>query len=116
EVEGNLRINSSMRLSGSLAYNDAKYDSYPTAPCVYQNGVAPPANCVEDIAGVRLPRAPKWSGAMTLNVDHPLESGMRLLADATVRARSGAFLEENLSPASYQEGFSKVDLRLGVAS
>ncbi|MNJ24614.1 Pesticin receptor precursor [compost metagenome] len=116
EAEGTLRISPSVTLSGSVAYNDAKYDSYPTAPCVYKNGVAPAANCVEDIGGVRLPRAPKWSGALTLNVDHPLENGMRLLADATVRGRSGTYLEENLNPRSYQEGFSKADLRLGVAS
>lgn len=116
EAEGAFRIHPSVTLSGSVAYNDAKYDSYPTAPCVYKNGVAPPANCVEDIGGVRLPRAPKWSGALTLNVDHPLDNGMRLLADATVRGRSGTYLEENLNPKSYQEGFSKVDLRLGVVS
>lgn len=116
EAEGTFRLHPSVILSGSIAYNDAKYDSYPTAPCVYKNGVAPPANCVEDIGGVRLPRAPKWSGALTLNVNHPLNNGMRLLADATVRGRSGTYLEENLNPLSYQEGFSKVDLRLGLAS
>lgn len=116
EAEGAFRIHPSVTLSGSVAYNDAKYDSYPTAPCVYKNGVAPPANCVEDIGGVRLPRAPKWSGALTLNVDHPLDNGMRLLADATMRGRSGNYLEENLNPKSYQEGFSKVDLRLGVVA
>lgn len=116
EAEGKLRINQSITLSGSLAYNDAQYDSYPTAPCIYKNGVAPPANCVGDIGGTRLPRAPKWSGAVTLNVNHPLENGMSLLADATVRGRSGAYLEENLNPRSYQEAFSKVDLRLGLAS
>jgi len=116
EAEGTLRINPSITLSGSLAYNDAKYDSYPTAPCIYENGVAPPANCVADIGGTTLPRAPKWSGALTLNVNHPLDNGIRLLADATVRGRSGTYLEENLNPLSYQEGFSKVDLRLGLAS
>ncbi|MGH7018717.1 MAG: TonB-dependent receptor [Brevundimonas sp.] len=116
EAEGVFRLHPSVTLSGSIAYNDAKYDSYPTAPCVYKNGVAPPANCVEDIGGVRLPRAPKWSGALTLNVNHPLDNGMRLLADATMRGRSGSYLEENLNPLSYQEGFSKVDLRLGLAS
>ena len=116
EAEGVFRLHPSVTLSGSIAYNDAKYDSYPTAPCVYKNGVAPIANCVEDIGGTRLPRAPKWSGALTLNVNHPLDNGMRLLADATVRGRSGTYLEENLNPKSYQEGFSKVDLRLGLAS
>ncbi|MNL00719.1 Pesticin receptor precursor [compost metagenome] len=116
EAESTLRLHPSVTLSGSIAYNDAKYDSYPTAPCVYKNGVAPPANCVEDIGGVRLPRAPKWSGALTLNVDHPLDNGMRVQADATVRGRSGTYLEENLNPKSYQEGFSKVDLRLGLVS
>lgn len=116
EAEGMLRLHPSVTLSGSLAYNDAKYDSYPTAPCVYKNGVAPPANCVEDIGGVRLPRAPKWSGALALNVDHPLDNGMRVQADAAVRGRSGTYLEENLNPLSYQEGFAKVDLRLGLVS
>ncbi|WP_158255957.1 MULTISPECIES: TonB-dependent receptor [unclassified Brevundimonas] len=116
EAEGTLRLHPSVTLSGSIAYNDAKYDSYPTAPCVYNNGVAPPANCVQDIGGTRLPRAPKWSGALTLNVDHPLDNGMRVQADATVRGRSGTYLEENLNPRSYQEGFSKVDLRLGLVS
>lgn len=116
EAEGVLRLTPSVTVSGSIAYNDAKYDSYPTAPCIYRNGQAPAANCVEDIGGTRLPRAPKWSGALSVNMDHPLENGMRVLADASVRGRSGTYLEENLSPNSYQEGFSKVDLRLGLAS
>lgn len=116
EAELNWRLSPSLRLSSSLAYNDAKYDSYPSAPCVYKNGTAPAANCVEDIGGTRIPRAAKWSGAATLSLDHPLANGFRLVGDASVRARSGAYMEENLSPASYQEGFAKVDLRLGMAA
>ena len=116
EVEGKWRISSSVSLSGSVAYNDATFDSYPTAPCIWKNGVAPAANCVEDIAGETLPRAPKWSGSLNLNVDHPLPNGMRFLADATWRGRSGTYLEENYSPASYQDSFHKFDLRLGVAA
>lgn len=116
EVEGRWQLNSSVSLAGSLAYNDATYDSYPTAPCVWKNGVAPVANCVEDIGGYSLPRAPKWSGSLSVNVDHPLSNGMRFLADATVRGRSDTYLEENLSPASYQDSFTKVDLRIGIAS
>lgn len=116
EAEMNWRLSPSLRFSGSLAYNDAKYDSYPAAPCVYRNGTAPAANCVEDIGGTRIPRAAKWSGAATLSLDHPLENDLRLVGDASMRARSGAYMEENLSSASYQEAFSKVDLRLGLAS
>ncbi len=116
EAELNWRLSTSLRFSGSLAYNDAKYDSYPSAPCVYKNGTAPAANCVENIGGTRIPRAAKWSGAATLSLDHPLQNGFHLVGDASVRARSGTYLEENLSPSSYQEAFSKVDLRLGVAS
>ena len=116
EVEGNWRVNSSVSVSGSLAYNDATYDSYPTAPCIWKNGVPPAANCVEDIGGATLPRAPKWSGAFNVNIDHPLQNGLRVLADATVRGRSGTYLEENYSPASYQDSFGKVDLRLGLAA
>ncbi len=116
EVEGNWRVNSSVSVSGSLAYNDATYDSYPTAPYIWKNGVPPAANCVEDIGGTTLPRAPKWSGAFNVNIDHPLQNGLRVLADATVRGRSGTYLEENYSPASYQDSFGKVDLRLGLAA
>jgi len=116
EIEGNWRVTPSVSLNGSLAYNDAKYDSYPTAPCVWKNGVAPVANCVEDIGGMRIPRAPEWSGAATISLDHPLQNGLRLLGDATVRYRSDAYLEENLSPASYQDSFAKVDLRVGLAA
>lgn len=116
EAELSWRLTPSLRFSGSVAYNDAKYDSYPTAPCVYKNGVAPAANCVEDIGGTRIPRAAKWSGAGTLSLDHPLSNGFRIVGDATARARSGAYMEENLSPASYQDAFSKVDLRLGVTA
>lgn len=116
EIEGNWRINSSLSITGSLAYNDAKYDSYPTAPCVWKNGVPPVANCVEDIGGTQIPRASKWSGSTTVSLDHPLSNGLRLVGDATFRARSEAYLEENLSPASLQESFSKIDLRVGVAA
>lgn len=116
EVEGRWQITPSMSVSGSLAYNDATYDSYPTAPCVWKDGVPPVANCVEDIGGYTLPRAPEWSGALNVNVDHPLSNGLRVLADASVRGRSGTYLEENLSPASYQGDFAKVDLRLGLAA
>ncbi|MEW5684034.1 MAG: TonB-dependent receptor [Pseudomonadota bacterium] len=115
EVESAARLTSWLSFNGSLAYLDSKYDDFPGAGCIYPLPVPTPNPCTQNIAGSRIPRAPKWTGSAALDIDYPLSDALRLVGGVDVAHRSGAYLEETLNPLSLQKAYSKVDLRLGLA-
>ena len=115
EMEFVARISKPLTFRGSAAYLDAKYDDFPNALCLYDPN--PPAGvCLENIGGTAIPRAPEWSVSGGLDLDTPISGSLRLKGNLTASYRSGIFLDDNLNPASYQDGFTKIDARLGVGS
>lgn len=116
EVELGARLTRSLDLSFSGGYLDAMYDDFPGAGCIYPLPVIPAGlACVQNIGGTRIPRAPRWSMASTLDLNQPLTDGLNLVGSLTVSYRSEAFLEDTLNPVSLQPAYAKVDLRLGIA-
>lgn len=115
EVEAAARLTSWLSFNASLAYLDSKYDDFPGAGCTYPLPVPTPNPCIQNIGGSRIPRAPKWTGSATLDVNYPLSDSLRLVAGLDVAYRSGVFLEESLNPLSFQADYMKIDLRLGLA-
>lgn len=116
EVELAARLTSALDLTASGSYLDAKYGDFPGAGCIYPLPPTPPGvTCTQNIGGTRIPRVPKWALSSTLNLDQPLNDSLRLIGGLTVVYRSGAFQEDNLIPLSYQKGYTKLDLRVGLA-
>ncbi|RIA37951.1 iron complex outermembrane receptor protein [Hephaestia caeni] len=115
EAELTARLSSPLTFRGAIGYLDAKYDDFPGALCLYRQ-TAPAANCLENIGGTRIPRAPKWSASGGLDLDQPVGGNLHVTGNFTVSYRSGIFLDDNLNPASYQSGFAKIDARLGIGT
>ncbi len=115
ELELTARLARPLTFRGALGYLDAKYDDFPGALCLYRDA-PPPAGCLENIGGTRIPRAPKWSASGGLDLDQPLAGNLRLAGNFTASYRSGIYLDDNLNPASYQPGFMKLDARIGLGS
>ncbi len=114
EVELTARLTRALTLRTAAGYLDAKYDDFPGALCLFRE-VPPPGTCVENIGGTRIPRAPEWSASGGLDLDVPV-GALRVIGSLSASYRSGIFLDDNLNPASYQEGFTKVDARIGIGS
>lgn len=102
-----------LTLRGSIAYLDARYDSFLGADCLWDNpGCDVTTN---DISGTRLPRSSRWNGTFNLIYERPVSSGMRLDVDLGLVYNSERYLVENLAPAGKQPGYTKVNLRIALA-
>ena len=103
-----------LRLNAAVAYNDAKYTSFDKGGCwtgqtVAQGCVDDPTSLpsrYQDLAGVRLPRAPKWNANAGFVFDTPVSSGWMVGINGDVNYTSGYVTQENQAPFAYQKGFA----------
>ena len=113
ELEAGARPTDWLRVGGSVAYLDSKYTDYPNGPCAFPNHLTP--NCVQDRTGDRLQNSPKWSGNAYADIDAPLTDSLRFIASWTTSFRATLNYQDILHPLEEQPGFSKSDLRVGLA-
>ncbi|KRA21559.1 TonB-dependent receptor [Pseudomonas sp. Root569] len=94
-----------------LAWSDARYRSFPNAPC-------PPASgqwtC--DLSGDRLYNAPQWNLSSSLDHSHPLPHGLEAYSGIDYSFRSGYYGTLEGGEGSYQPSYSLTHLRLGLRS
>ncbi|NUT85516.1 TonB-dependent receptor [Pseudomonas corrugata] len=101
------------RLTGrlGLAWSDARYRSFPNAPC-------PPASgqwtC--DLSGDRLYNAPEWSLTSGLEHTHPLSYGLEAYSGIDYSFRTGYSGTLEGGEGSYQPSYGLTNLRLGLRS
>ena len=95
EAQGSYAFDEHLSVRGNVGYNDAKFLSYPQAPCFFALGAAVLAaaahgmtipgtsvvggNCVRDESGLQLPRAPAWTAGAGFTYSHPLMNTALLL-------------------------------------
>ncbi len=113
EVESGFRPADWLRLGASVAYLEAKYTDYPNGPCAFPRHTIPA--CVEDRTGDRLQNAPEWTGNVYADIDAPLSDRLRLIGSWTTSFRSDINYQDILHPLEVQKGFSKTDIRAGLA-
>jgi outer membrane receptor protein involved in Fe transport len=116
EFDGSWRLVPGLTLSAGLAYLDAKYRSFPNAPCnSLGTRLGAAAGCVngsQDLAGSRRAYAPRFSGNVSLNAEIPV-------GDNVVRLNPYLYFTSRFfesSTADYliaQDGYAKVDMRIG---
>ncbi len=124
ELSSEFAATDKLRLSLDVAYLDATYDEFTNAACwagqtTLGTGCVPssvnPAVSVQDLSGVTLPYAPKWSG--TLGVDYRLDAGARFYttwgADLYVTSEFATL--SDINPFAFQSGFERVNLRASFA-
>jgi iron complex outermembrane receptor protein len=118
EVEANWRATSQLRINGAAAYTDAIIDSFPAANCYPGQSAAlgctgTPAR--QDLAGKRLPSAPKWKFNTGVDYDHSLGS---LPYEGTFGANYVYTSEQNFSlnqdPQTIQGAYGLLNVSAGI--
>jgi iron complex outermembrane receptor protein len=113
ELSINWRASSRFTFRADVAYLDATYTSYANAPCTVLQTVQTPVNCTQDLTGASKAYAPRWSGSIGFNYTLPLTERFQLRFDPTVYFSSHYFQQSTIDPLLDQDGYAKVDLRIG---
>ena len=126
ELDAYVRPVRGLSLSVAAAYIDATYTDFigavpnaaqqlinrtdPTAPNPRFN----PANNTQDLTGQPLPNSPKWTVSGTARYEQPISASVSLFGQAEAFYRSSAFLDTDLDPNLFQEGYTLANFRLGL--
>jgi iron complex outermembrane receptor protein len=114
ELEGQAQITPALRVSGSAAFAEAKYESYRNAPPP-QELLYPGAPAFVDLSGTNVPFAPKFTGQISVNYEEPIRDDLVLFAYANQTWRSSTFLHA-LSQYGRQDAYGLTHAGLGLKS
>jgi iron complex outermembrane receptor protein len=114
ELEGQAQITPALRVSGSAAFAEAKYESYRNAPPP-QELLYPGAPAFVDLSGTNVPFAPKFTGQVSVNYEEPIRDGLVLFAYANQTWRSSTF-QHALSQYGRQDAYGLTHAGLGLKS
>lgn len=102
----------------NVGYADAFFTSYPQAPAIAGSQDDPDTDDYDeskfqDLKGRPLPKASKWSMGISPSFTLPLPfSGNYVNVGVDYQYRSGAFLDVDLDPETYQGSIREVNARL----
>jgi iron complex outermembrane receptor protein len=116
ELEAALAPAPTLRTSLSVAWLDGRFTDFPGARCPYGDPGAGVEGASCNLRGRPLTSAPKWGIAATAALDRPLTAALRLIGDAAVLHRGDVEYQPSYHPLERQAAFTKVDLRVGLAS
>lgn len=111
-----------LTINGAAAYNEAKYTSFPGAPCY--NGQTPAQGCnivagnpVQDLAGKPVARSPKWNLQGGFTYELQLDSGHKLGLNGNVMHSSSYLTDATDAPNGRQPAYTMIDagIRFGAA-
>lgn len=114
ELSGYYKFTDALAARFDVAYLSAKYDEYELAPCTALGSLT--ANCTQDLSGKTRAFAPRYSGNVGLGYSTPILEKLVLRVDTDVSFTSNYYQQPNIDPPSKQEGFAKVDARIGVGA
>jgi len=109
------------RLSASVQYLHAKYDSFsylspapgPTGGCPsYAQG----AKFVIDCSGYNVPNAPEWAGTVAYNRTFDLPNGDALVGDLSAHYRGSTVSGEEQLPVEHNDAYTTFDFTLSYKS
>lgn len=107
-----------LNLTGSLAYLDAKYTSYPVAQCYPMQTLA--TGCVttatpnyQNLTGQRAVQAPEWKFSLGADFSPSLGGNLKGIAQANWQYQSSVYYVAE-DPQTFQKAYSIVNLGLGV--
>ena len=118
EFEVGLRPFSGFSLSGNVGYLDAKYLSYPNAPCTLLQLASTPrgTTCTQNLAGKRKAYAPVWSGSVNASYAFDVTPDLVAKLGSWVYFTSGYYQQASFDPILFQPGYTKIDLRASLGS
>jgi len=101
-------------LRGALAFNKARYLSFADAPC--WGGQRPSEGCTvinnrptQDLSGKPTSLAPRWTGALEANYEHPVGAGLVFGASANLKYSSRYTANPFNNPAAKQDSYATID-------
>ena len=122
-IEGSLdfRVTDELTFKSSVGYNNARYKSFPGAPCTTPVGcttVASPAGPVnfQDLSGAPLANAPDWSGSTGLTYDREMSDNVRLGLNADIDFSSYFFSGVENDPRVAQSAYARINAGARVYS
>jgi iron complex outermembrane receptor protein len=104
EFDGQVEPFDGLVLNASATYLDATFDSFPDA-----EGPTGPL----DLSGARLFDAPKFSASLASQYTTAIGSDYEAFLRADVFYRSKVFTDQNLDPLEVQDGFARINARIG---
>ena len=126
ELDTSARIGEDLNLTGSVAYLDAKYTSYPRAQCyplqVQATGCIPavtaspgvPAQpAYQVLTGAGAVQAPKWKFSVGADYSPSLGGNLKGVAQANWQYQSSVYYVAE-DPQTFQKAYSIVNAGLGV--
>ncbi|NWG52840.1 MAG: TonB-dependent receptor [Hydrogenophilaceae bacterium] len=106
-----------LTLQGAVAYSDAKYESYPNAPCYGGQTIAEGCTIVgitplQDLSGHPTHMAPEWTGMLGANYESGVFSGMVFGVSGNLRYSGDYFLSPFGQPDHVQDSYTALDATL----
>jgi iron complex outermembrane receptor protein len=110
EVDFLAQVTDNLRLSGGVAFIDAKIDSYPGGPCSGgQNFRGECPNGLQDLSGGDLPFSPKWKANLTASYILALDNSFDVVLKGSVRAQDEVLYSLTQDENTIQDGYSIFD-------
>jgi len=113
-----------LSLNAAVNYNDAKYSSFPNAPCVSGQTIAQGCNqlfsttanrfTAQDLTGVRLIRAPKWNINFGFDYEMPVGNDWTLSLGSSTTYSSKYFNNITILPGYTQPSFFKTNANIAL--
>jgi iron complex outermembrane receptor protein len=115
ETEVAARPFTGLILTGNGAYDIAKSNAYPGAACFSsQTATQGCINSQQDLSGLPLSNAPKWSGNLNGEYDFDVTHGLTGFVDVNYRWQSQVWFNTSLDPNSFQGAYGLMNLSLGA--
>lgn len=109
ELELSAQVLPGLTLSGTGAYNDAKYKSFHNAPCPGESAAA-----ICDFTGRPLMGASRWTGNVSATYAHDIQDGVEGYINASYTYRSGYYGSVDLSEYGHIDAYGVTNLRIGT--
>lgn len=116
EAELTWQATDKVQIMLSGAYLSARYLNFATAPCTIAQQLNTPANqCVQNLGGRPLERAPNFTALASANYDVPLGGGLAVSLNGDVSYSAKYYTAGDLDPASLQSGFALFNGRIALS-
>ncbi len=118
EFEAAARVMRDLTINGGLTYLDAKYTSWPAAPCYTQQTAA--TGCLlqgtvkyQVLTGTRAVQAPEWKGSMSFDYTPALTDDLNGVLVGSWQYQTSVYYAAR-DPETFQPAFSIFNLSVGV--
>jgi len=117
ELDGRWRVNEGLTLSGSMAYLDFEYDSFPNAQCYF--GQTPDSSVdasLCDSSGKTREFTPELQATFTADYVYAVSEGLELRTVMDLVYSDEYFASPTIDPNLIQDSYVKVNARISLGS